>query len=459
MAGKKRKSAEPSEGSPRKKWARNKTEAKQLQNLRHEATCSICLEFFKDPVSIDCGHNFCQACITRCWEDYERNFPCPQCRAKSQARNLRPNRQLANIAEITSQLHIPKDKLQSSLAALKLEVETILGFKSKEEKEVVELEEKFKSQRERVTTEFEELLRFLREEKRRLLVKLKKEQDEILKKIRGKVLQLEEQHSSLRKLITEIEGKRHRPDAELLKDAQATLSRCEAVKVQRPEAESPEREKILRTFCTQHTELQRMVDIYKETFPIELEWRRARSYAATVTLDPNTAHLSLILAEGRKSVRSGARKQKLPDKPERFTHHPFVLGKEGFSTGKHYFEVEVGEKQSWIVGMCHESVPRKSRSDLIPENGFWGLTLHGTSYAALATPMSTFTPRVIPRTLAVFLDYEAGKIIFYNMEDKTQIYAYLPCIFTRTLRPFLCPDRDGAKNTGALRIRPVIGWD
>ncbi|KFV16674.1 Tripartite motif-containing protein 7, partial [Pterocles gutturalis] len=36
--------------------------------LPSEASCSICSEYFRDPVSIHCGHNFCRACITRCWE-------------------------------------------------------------------------------------------------------------------------------------------------------------------------------------------------------------------------------------------------------------------------------------------------------------------------------------------------------------------------------------------------------
>uniref|UniRef100_A0A5F8G4R5 RING-type domain-containing protein n=1 Tax=Monodelphis domestica TaxID=13616 RepID=A0A5F8G4R5_MONDO len=36
--------------------------------LHGEVTCSICLELFQDPVSIECGHSFCRSCIARCWE-------------------------------------------------------------------------------------------------------------------------------------------------------------------------------------------------------------------------------------------------------------------------------------------------------------------------------------------------------------------------------------------------------
>ncbi|OPJ79457.1 tripartite motif-containing protein 52 [Patagioenas fasciata monilis] len=69
-------------------------------SLQDEATCSVCLEFFKDPVSIECGHNFCRSCIAKSWKDLEADFPCPQCREVFQQQSFRPNRQLANMAEI-----------------------------------------------------------------------------------------------------------------------------------------------------------------------------------------------------------------------------------------------------------------------------------------------------------------------------------------------------------------------
>lgn len=72
-------------------------------NLQDEATCSVCLEYFKDPVSIECGHNFCRACITKSWKSLEADFPCPQCRELCQQKDFRPNRQLANMSEIISQ--------------------------------------------------------------------------------------------------------------------------------------------------------------------------------------------------------------------------------------------------------------------------------------------------------------------------------------------------------------------
>lgn len=77
-----------------------------LDSLQSEASCSICLGYFQDPVSIPCGHNFCRVCISRCWEGLEGNFPCPQCRKTTLHKNFRPSRELANIAGIARQLSL-----------------------------------------------------------------------------------------------------------------------------------------------------------------------------------------------------------------------------------------------------------------------------------------------------------------------------------------------------------------
>ncbi|XP_074975974.1 zinc finger protein RFP-like isoform X1 [Caretta caretta] len=75
-----------------------------LESLQEEATCPVCLEYFTEPVTLECGHNFCQACIAQCWEGPDTAASCPQCRETVQQRNLRPNRQLANVVEIAKRL-------------------------------------------------------------------------------------------------------------------------------------------------------------------------------------------------------------------------------------------------------------------------------------------------------------------------------------------------------------------
>ncbi|KAF7250016.1 E3 ubiquitin-protein ligase TRIM17 [Varanus komodoensis] len=77
-----------------------------VESLHKEATCSICLEYFRDPVSIPCGHSFCRTCITQCWKERNTNFSCPQCREVALQRNFRPNRELGNVVEITKRLSL-----------------------------------------------------------------------------------------------------------------------------------------------------------------------------------------------------------------------------------------------------------------------------------------------------------------------------------------------------------------
>ncbi|XP_060126871.1 zinc finger protein RFP-like [Zootoca vivipara] len=83
----------------------------RIQRLHDEATCSICLDYFKDPVIIpECGHNFCQSCLIQYWEESEAEASCPQCRQRVQRRGLIPNRQLANMVEIAQNLSLQKGR-------------------------------------------------------------------------------------------------------------------------------------------------------------------------------------------------------------------------------------------------------------------------------------------------------------------------------------------------------------
>uniref|UniRef100_A0A8C6V9P9 RING-type domain-containing protein n=1 Tax=Naja naja TaxID=35670 RepID=A0A8C6V9P9_NAJNA len=72
-----------------------------LQDLVEEATCSICLDYFQDPVLIpECGHNFCRGCLTRNWGTSESEASCPKCRQTFAPRSVLSNRQLARVLEV-----------------------------------------------------------------------------------------------------------------------------------------------------------------------------------------------------------------------------------------------------------------------------------------------------------------------------------------------------------------------
>ncbi|XP_066208641.1 butyrophilin subfamily 1 member A1 [Saccopteryx leptura] len=184
----------------------------------------------------------------------------------------------------------------------------------------------------------------------------------------------------------------------------------------------------------------------------ELKWKKATLHAVDVTLDPDTAHPHLFLYGDSKSVRLEDARQKLPEKPERFDSWPCVLGREAFTSGRHYWEVEVGDRTDWAIGVCREDVMKKGFDPLTPENGFWAVELYGNGYWAL-TPQRTPLPLPgPPRQVGIFLDYESGDIVFYNMMDGSRIYTYSKASFSGPLRPFFCLWSCGKK---PLTICPI----
>lgn len=182
-------------------------------------------------------------------------------------------------------------------------------------------------------------------------------------------------------------------------------------------------------------------------------WRRARLHFVAVTLDPETAHPKLILSDDQRCVRLGDRRQPVPDNPQRFDFVVSILGSEYFTTGCHYWEVYVGDKTKWILGVCSESVSRKGKVTASPANGHWLLRQsRGNEYEALTSPQTSFRLKEPPQCVGIFLDYEAGVISFYNVTDKSHIFTFTHS-FSGPLRPFFEPClHDGGKNTAPLVI-------
>ncbi|KAK6468549.1 hypothetical protein HHUSO_G33270, partial [Huso huso] len=178
-----------------------------------------------------------------------------------------------------------------------------------------------------------------------------------------------------------------------------------------------------------------------------------------VTLDPDTANPYLILSEDRKQVSDGDTRQNLTDNPERFDPVVSVLGRQGFTSGRHYWEVEVGEKAQWYLGVARESINRKGKIQLDPNNGYWTVWQRDGEYKALADPSISLILSVKPRKVGVYLDYEAGQVSFYNVETRSHIYTFTDT-FTEKLYPYFCPstNKDG-KNAAPLIILPVSDRD
>ncbi|XP_029623864.1 E3 ubiquitin-protein ligase TRIM39 isoform X3 [Salmo trutta] len=175
-----------------------------------------------------------------------------------------------------------------------------------------------------------------------------------------------------------------------------------------------------------------------------------------VTLDPDTAHPKLILSEDGRQVRCGDTKQDLPDNPERFDTVPCILGKEGFSSGRFYYEVQVKEKTGWILGVVRESINRKGEITVSPENGNWTVLLREEGYRAITDPPVPLSLREKPQKVGVFVHYDEGLVSFYNVEARSHIYSFTGCTFTEKLYPFFSPGNNyTGKNSSPLVIIPV----
>ncbi len=177
-----------------------------------------------------------------------------------------------------------------------------------------------------------------------------------------------------------------------------------------------------------------------------------------VTLDPDTAYPELILSKDGKQVHHGNIKQNIPNYPKRFDSCLDVLGKEGFSSGKLYFEVQVKGKAEWDLGVARESINRKGKVRLSPEDGCWTLVLRNENqYKACENPCVSLSQRETLEKVGVFVDYEEGLVSFYDVESSSHIYSFTGQSFTDKLYPFLSPCyNDEVKNSNPLIISPVI---
>ncbi|XP_044198404.1 E3 ubiquitin-protein ligase TRIM21-like [Thunnus albacares] len=205
------------------------------------------------------------------------------------------------------------------------------------------------------------------------------------------------------------------------------------------------------------TQLEETLSKEMKKLLAEVELKRVQQYAVDVTLDPDTANPHLILSDDGKQVNHGNVKKNLPDNPERFTRYVDVLGKQSFSSGRFYFEVQVKGKTDWDLGVARESINRKGVIKLRPQYGYWTIWLrNGNEYKAGNDPPVILSLKSQPQKVGVFVDYEEGLVSFYDVDAAALIYSFTGCSFTEKLYPYFCPYPNyGGKNSAPLIICPV----
>nr|XP_056722804.1 zinc finger protein RFP-like [Euleptes europaea] len=426
-----------------------------LQELCEEASCSVCLDFFRDPVTIaECGHNFCRACLTRSWGASRAEASCPQCRGRMQEGSLRPNKHLANFVQIAKKFTLQEGKeagrvCQKHQEPLKLFCKDdealicVVCDRSKEHRnhETLPLEEASQEYKKQTTGEkqetvakFRQLHSFLEEQEKLLLAQMEEVEKEVARNRVQHLVKLSEALSSLDNLIQEMEEKSQQPASELLQDARCTLQRYE----EKEEFEDPVAFPLAQKWCIWDlSDLNLFLESIKKQFEDTLD-SGFYLQKACVTLDPDTAHPGLLLSENWKSVRDGEKAQALLDDPERFSTYTAVLGCERFTAGRHFWEVLVGSEERWAVGVARESVRRKGRITFGPERGIWAVGKWCGHYrASIKGQYHPLSLTREPKRIRVCLNYAGGRVAFFDADRGALIHEFSGASFSgETLLPF-----------------------
>uniref|UniRef100_A0A3Q3RHT4 Zgc:194990 n=1 Tax=Mastacembelus armatus TaxID=205130 RepID=A0A3Q3RHT4_9TELE len=143
-----------------------------------------------------------------------------------------------------------------------------------------------------------------------------------------------------------------------------------------------------------------------------------------VTLDSDSANPDLLISSDGKRMRCGLEHRDVPHCQQRFTGWWCAVGQEGYTSGRHYWEVDVGERD-WRLGVTTASAARQGFRSLNTDTGYLTLRLErGTDLKALTVPTTLLPQSLVPRKVGVYLDYEQGQLSFYDVERRSHLYTY-----------------------------------
>ncbi|XP_046719889.1 zinc-binding protein A33-like isoform X1 [Silurus meridionalis] len=246
-----------------------------------------------------------------------------------------------------------------------------------------------------IKSEFEKLHRFLQDEEMKQIAAVKEEERkkrQMLNKtsdfVNNEIVQLSEKIKSiLEDLATE--------DTSFLENYKATLERSE---YEPKEAE---------------TESESLIDVAKHLGNLQFRvWKKMKDIVEyyPVILNPNTAHPRINLSHGLTEFVCQDRYEQFPQNPERFEHHLWVLGSEGFISGTHCWEVGVENNAEWALGVVTGDVKKRN----FYSAGVWKSHYQNMTYGASASGGSTTILRLNKglQRIRVQLDWDHGHISF-----------------------------------------------
>ncbi|KAL7986430.1 hypothetical protein Chor_011596 [Crotalus horridus] len=371
--------------------------AASLQDFVEEATCSMCLEYFQDPVLIPaCGHNFCRGCLTRSWGTSESEASCPQCRQTFGPRNVLPNRQLARLVEMARRCGGPWGEDGGSFCPkhrepLKLfckHHETLICVVCNLSHEhrghwVIPAEEAFQEyqdhiekEKKNVVAEFRELQLWLEGQEKLLLARMEETEKEIMAiKEKGHWKHLEEVK------------KTYENPVDLLVDPMWTIWDYSDLAVL----------------------LKSVMKKFRDTLESGLQLQEVN-----VILDRCTAHADLYIPEDGKSVRGIKPVKQIYPSPNstRFEFFPYVVGCQRFSTGRHFWEVTIRNTKRWHVGITN--MPG-NLMNLDEQARHWQVCKWRKEYVAISPSVcSELVLTEEPTRIRISLNCEGGQVSFFD---------------------------------------------
>ncbi|XP_058232300.1 zinc-binding protein A33-like [Hemibagrus wyckioides] len=437
-------------------------------------TCPVCCDVFKEPVLLSCGHSACSSCVHRYWET-KGCQECPLCRKRSTA-NPPINLALKNLCqafmkvrgdpETLCDMHreklklycvndghaacllcrdsgkhkqhcfIPVDEaasdlkgiLMSSVNTLKMKMKSLQDAQFHCHRNVAHIKQQAEYIRNQIKEEFKKLRQFLQKENKAMMNQLKKEEQQKTNSLESKIEQMNQEIMTLSDTIKDISNELESEDIKFLKNFDKSLEKTEYKDFDPTVASGEVIDVAMYVGNLQFNLWNKMQNIIKYT---------------PVILDPNTAHSQLILSPDLTSVRDGdddcedkADKPRAPvlDTPERF-RSLCVLGSEGFSSGLHCWDVDVGNSTFWMLGVTTESVQRKKPS--VFPSGAWGIGYDGQKLSA-RSPWGVYTPLPLdakPQKIRIRLDMDLEEVWFIDPGSNAVIHMFSHH-FTEKVFPF-----------------------